>query len=90
MPTCGTPWPNKAENKDLDKLVGDKDANVRTEVALQGRDKDLDKLVFDKNVDVRWAVARQCRDKDLDKLVDDKDEGVSYFAKMKTSAIFAF
>ena len=62
--------------KDLDKLVGDKDWGVRAAVADQGRDQDLDRLIDDKNALVRSAVPGQGRDQDLDKLVGDPEEYV--------------
>ena len=60
---------NKYIEDNIDKLVNDKDCDVRYEVAKQGYG--LDKLVNDKYWQVRLEVARQgyC----LDILVNDKD-----------------
>lgn len=61
---------------DLDKLVKDKDWQVRKAVIERSRDKDLDKLVNDPDADVRSIVALQGRNKDLDILVNDQDDEV--------------
>ena len=44
-------------DKDLDKLIGDKDWQVRKAVVERGRDKDLDILVNDPAIEVRNEVA---------------------------------
>lgn len=58
----------QGRDKDLDKLVFDKDSDVRRAVALQGRDEDLDKLVNDPNKNIRNSAADVVKYKDLENL----------------------
>ena len=76
-----------AHPKHLDKLVHDKNSNVRCQVADYGNDKHRDILLHDKNPAVRCDVAWKANEDQARKLLNDKDEWVKDTAKRRLKTL---